>query len=268
MKAARIAGALLLVAPAVFAGVIRLDVAVMSHANAEETSVLVVLQNSGDEAAREVRVEGVLAGLARTNAPVDLAPEASSEAEMIFPSSALPPGLHMAEFRVRYRDGNGYPFSTVAVRPVQAGAAPGPARVSATLVPAVLTDTGRLRARLWLQAGASPATVSLRLLVADDLACDMPDRTVALFPGRPVMVEAALSNRTGRAGSVYPVFIIVTEAGRGPVREMAARGVITLERGGATAFPWPGLAFAVAMILALLFVIAQAGGKGRRSRET
>jgi hypothetical protein len=249
------------------AGVIRLDATVLTHENPEETSFLVALRNSGDDAALQVSVEGCLAGVTLTNAPLDLAPGTVADTELIFPTPALAPGTHVAEFRVRYRDHNGYPYATVAVQPIRIAAGPGPARVSATVIPAFLKETGRLRARLLLEPGAPPLTVRLRFLVADDLACDAPHRTVALFPDRPVLVEAALSNRTARAGSVYPVFAIVTEIGTNTVRETMARGVITLGGGGTVPFPWPGLAFAAAVLLALLFAVAQAGGKGRRPHD-
>ncbi len=261
MKIARIAAGLLLAAQVAYAGVIRLDVAMLTHEDEEETSILVMLRNSGDDEVCQASVEGRLAGVALTNAPLDLAPGASGDTELIFPTPALAPGYQVAELRVRYRDRNGYPFTAVAAQPMQVGTGGGPARVTATLIPAVMKDNGQLRARLRLNPDAPPLTVRLRFLVADDVACDAPDRTVALFPDRPVIVEAALSNRTGRAGSVYPVYAIISETGAGPARETLVRGAITLTGGGTTAIRWPGLAFAAAALLALLFGIAQVGGK-------
>ena len=256
------AGGLLLLAQALCAGTIRLETAVLTHVGGDEAALLVVVRNSGDEPAHGIAVEGRLGGQAAAAPAPDLPPGSSAEVELIFPAESPALGTHVAELRVRYRDRNGYPFSTVSVGSVTFGPAPAPPPVKAFLTPATIREQGRLQVRLRIEAGGEPRTVRVRVLLPDDLGCDSPDRAVTVFPGRPTTVEAAVSNRTGRAGSVYPVFAVIREeAPDGGVREQAIRGAVTLAGPGAGRFPWGGAGLAGAALLTLVFVILQAGRK-------
>jgi len=261
MKAAWTACGLLLLAQALCAGTIRLETAVLTHVDPDEAALLVVVRNSGDERAHQLAVEGRLGGQVAAGPALDLEPGGSEDVELIFSADTLPPGTHVAELLLRYRDRNGYPFSTVAAASVTIGGhgAPSPVRVS--LAPVTISNSGRLQVRLQLDAASAPRTVRVRALLPDDLGCEAPDRAVTVFPGRLTAVEAALSNRTGRAGSVYPVFAVIREETPGGVCEQAVRGTVTLAGSGLGRFPWAAFGFSGAVMLALVFLILQTAGK-------
>jgi len=261
MQTAWIACGILLAAPVLGAGVIRLETAVLTHADPHETAVFVVLRNAGDEPAHRIAIEGRLAGHVVTRPPFDLEPGGSADDELILPFDAPETGTRVAELRLRYRDRNGYPFSAVTVGRVAFGGEARPSPVFARLQSATIREAGRLEVRLRLPDGETPRPVRLRYLVPDDLGCEAPDRTVTLFPGRLTVAAAALSNRTGRAGSVYPVFAIIREEGPEGVREQAVRGAVTLADAGAGRVPWIGLGAGGAALLVALFILRQAGGR-------
>lgn len=261
MKASWSAGLLILAAQAACADVIQLQATILEHGDAGEVALLFVLANTGDEAARGVSIEGRLAGASLVRDLPDVEPGSEQDAEFVFPAPAAP-GLHAAEFLIRYHDANGYPFSSPQAVLVDRGASGLPDNVKARVEPLTLRQSGRLRMSLALPAGAAPVNVRVRVLAPDELACDAPDRTVALFPGRPVLVEAAVSNRAGRPGSAYPVFTVISATGTNGVRETLAAGRVRVRGGGLGDCPWPPAAFAAALILLAAFFVAQRKGGG------
>ncbi|MFO7534202.1 MAG: hypothetical protein R6X19_00715 [Kiritimatiellia bacterium] len=255
----------LLVAQAACGEVIQLQAAMLRHGNAGASSILFILRNSGDEAARAIRIEGRLAGVSLVRELPDLEPDSEQDAEFDFPASAMPRGLHAAEFLIRYHDANGYPFSSPQAVLVDRGAPAPAAEIAAHVEPLVLADTGRLRLWLTLPEGASPVNVRVRILAPDELVCEAPDRTLALFPGRPVLVEAAVSNRSGRAGSDYPVFAVVSATHTNGVLESLAEGRVRVKGGGLGDYSWPPAALGAAVILLTAFFLAQRKGGGERA---
>lgn len=188
---------------------IRLPVTAEPAESAGQPALRVELRNDGDEPARDVELEASL-GAWRHREPTrrELAP--GETVSLTLPLAAPPatPGRYPAIVRVRYGDLNGYRFSALAATAVAVGGESDGDWVIPTLSPAVVEGAGTLKLEV-LALGTAPGPARVRLVLPDELSCDLPERGISLEPDTLRTVEFAVVNRHATPGSAYAVWAFV-----------------------------------------------------------
>lgn len=240
----------------------------------QTAAVAVTLRSTGSEAARRVRMS-----LARGDyaTPVidagDIPVGGAITLETALPAPDTR-GTFPAVARVDYVDARGYAASAVKAFTIAAGTPPPVPEMVVRLGDAQLEPTGMQELRLYPHFRGE-RSVQVRLVYPSDLACDNPVKTVSLREGAPRRVRFALRNVTGRRGSRYRIYAVVTGSATGVAWcEVAdARAEIPGYRNLLTRHQsWTWLAAALCMLvfaaLQFLPVPAHAAASPPRGRES
>ncbi len=213
-RAGRVAGWLVAVAatlPATAsAGRISLDLALSCTPSEAMFECLASVRNSGEEAAVAPRLELRIGDATHSWEATDLSPGAEEVRSF---EEALPAAARVAVLlRVRYRDANDYALSAVsALEAVIDGSVEPP--VAGTFEASPLATRGRAVANLVSRVDeARSATISW--WAPDELEFGEPSR-VELGPLRSADIAVSIRNRSGLAGSSYPIFALVETKAEG-----------------------------------------------------
>jgi hypothetical protein len=271
-----LAGWILMLPPEGRAGTIQLQPEVRVEVTNGLPVASIEIFNGGNEPARMTRLEvglppggenGTIAApftrtLSRTVAPGDCIREQVS----ISPPPASP-GVYQMVTRIRYSDFTGGEFSSVSVSDFFWGGE-SQADQSNWVVPSVaqasLGRTGTLRVSLLLIQD-EPVSVTVRLVLPDELGCPTPVQRVVLEPDSTRDVTFEIANKRARPGGVYPVFAIVEQEAPGFHRSASAAGAVTvtdIKWVGQSGWVWLAGSFGLVALLGL-------GRRGRRvSRQS
>src|SRR5262249_43323451 len=186
------------------AGTIRMSVDVRAVSHAGGVSALLVVSNSGDEAARAV-VSAVRLVDHAIATPVrgSLGPGEHLEARVDVPWDTRGPGDWPLIVTTDYADGNGYPFQALQVSIVsRPGATPALLAVTDVEADPVVSQSD-VRVRLKSLAPV-PREVRLRILVPQGLEADPPLIPVTFEPWGDRQLGASLFNRAALPASRLP----------------------------------------------------------------
>ncbi len=189
------------------AGNISLTMTAQAGVQDDALSVLLTLQNGGDEAARSVSAalhfkEQVTHGDVHSQ----LDPGDSFDTSLLVPVGQLGKGRWPYRIAVSYADANGFPFHALLVGLVELEAPP-PAEVAVLeFNPLPIPGSGSLEAKV-KNVSAAPRVVDVTLHLPQELEASQPTRSVALAPWETREVRFSLVNRAALIGSKYGIFL-------------------------------------------------------------
>lgn len=200
-----------------------------------ETSTLrpyLTLRQTGDEAAREVRAEFEFTGLFRPSRLLPVAPQGTDFE--LRPDTPFPlpvrPGWHPVAYRLRYVDGNGYPFSTVLVLLERFGVEPTRAPPAIAIPPTSITigRSGRGVVRATNQ-GDGDLSLTVELLLPSEFRRVAPDagERIDLPAGSTVEIPVSLEEAGALPGSRYNAYLLL-EGEDGEGEHVAAAGILDI----------------------------------------
>lgn len=176
-------------------------------ADERAASCKVELENRGDEAALDLRIELSLDGFAALASGIgSLAPGERGVAQV---ELDLPPGegRHPVVVRLLYGDENGYPLSALSHAYIVVGSER-PAGVEGVVEPLALAGPRKLR---WRLTNREPEAVGVTatLLLPRELSSAEAPRYVELGADQSLQGSHLVTGSSALAGSVYRVYLLV-----------------------------------------------------------
>lgn len=228
------AGLLVLIAlPAnCLAGHISLEIAASSRFAKGMCQVEVTISNKGDESARRIQVEATLGS---TNVLTAVHPELGSNESYttrIDLGLAPSPGTHTIIVKVRYTDGNNYPFTALSSVPIlTAVPADDDPRLKAVLRSSRMSNKGAMQFEI---TSMSDETISLtaRLIVPPELKCTPQTTVLMLQPGKTNTIIFSIDNVWAQPPSHYMVIAVADYEHGGRHESHSSTAHIAIQR------PW------------------------------
>ena len=188
------------------AGFIELSVSVTPVPTDHGLKLEIGLSNQGDEAAEDISLEAFLPGTETAKilpGPGILKPGAKRKITAALKRREKAKGLHPVILRVRYRDANRYPFSTLAYGLYQVGKPLSP-QVLLRGIPSIVDESGRASFAL-ANLSSDPLAVDILFFAPDELKLSDRSLKTRIAAMDKDIIETDLENRTALAGSSYPV---------------------------------------------------------------
>ena len=167
----------------------------------------VQLENRGDEAALDLRIELSFAGgesVSKGIASLEPGEKGAAEAELDLPPRE---GRHPVVVRLLYRDENGYPLSALSHAYILVGSDE-PPRLEGVVEPLTLAGPRKLR---WRLTSREPEAVLLTatLLLPRELSSAEAPRRLELDAGQSVRGSHLVAVSSALAESVYRVYLLI-----------------------------------------------------------
>jgi len=211
------------------AAYIRLEVVPGCALRQGRVSVDLRIANQGEEPARAVRIEAVLADARAVAGPREaLAAGDSFSTSLALGAAPTPAGVYAAVIRVHYTDRKGYPFSSLHSVPF-VSAMPEKARepLVARLAPATIKDRGLLSLAITNRTPRAIETTA-EILLPDELGCDKPRRAIVVPADGQITVPFTISNLTALGGSRYAVLARIDYTADGMHMSSVARSPVRI----------------------------------------
>lgn len=208
------------------ASFIRMNIVPSADLTERFVSVSVALTNEGDEPAFQVRAR-VEAGSRSVmlSGPDRLNP---GERQVLtlpgLPVGWMQPGAYHAVVRVEYQDGNGYPFSALAMAPVVRWERP-LTPFSVSVDPGEVSGTGSIRVRV-RSLDRRVQTIHVRLLAPGDLGVRPESIQLVLDPQATREVTFGLDGERALPGSAYAVYVLSESEQQGRHLSISAPGTV------------------------------------------
>lgn len=221
-----------------------------------EALVELKISNNGDEPAKRVQAEATLDAVSKTSQLTQTL-GTNQSVNISFNLGSIPPdnGIYPVIIRVRYADGNGYPFTAIAQDVLTVGET-APPRVAALFEPLRIKNSGTLILRIKNEESHSiDATANLVLPI--DISCAAATQSITLAPNEEYVLKFAVKNFSGRPSSTYTVFGLVQYQKEGKRVLVAAKGFIEFVENRSFLSWHTNLWTAAALVLLAAFFILQ-----------
>ena len=174
---------------------------------AQETNLVVRIENRGDEAARNVYAHVQFNGTETQTSPIlEFQPNTPVGTLVVLQRPAMT-GIYPAVVTVFFEDLNGYPFSSVTVQAIPFGDV-NQARISAALDGRRVRGKGTLKLRLRNQ-GEQDVTTRVRMITAREIIAEPPEGDIVIPAGQVHSLPIPIENFSALPGSHYPVHAIL-----------------------------------------------------------
>lgn len=247
------------------AGTITLTSTLSCEVSPPEVKAKMVLENKGDEAAHNVRIQ--FSALDRSWASemfskIDVGQ--SVETEQAIELEPPQKGVYPLAAKIFFQDGAGYPMSTVVVTPFTYLEAATPS-LFGRLEDLRLTDKGELLFHI-TNNGYDDLAVTVQVLVPDELSLSPGQKQLELKSRSRTTVPFELENFSALAGAAYPVWAVVEYEQRGVHFSYIRSALITLEAPSSifTKYWWLWTGLAGIILIAFLWLNL----KGRTKMRT
>lgn len=231
-------------------------------------SLTVGIANHGDEPACSVQAE---VSFGETSCWSEAVAEirAGSSTNLTLPLGPLPEpkGSYAAVLKVRYQDGNGYPFSALSVIPLAAELDVGTSDLTIHLTSAKLMEEGTLRLDMASTAEES-LDVGVRLVLPDELKSDRPVIRVPISMEKAVSLDLPIRNASARPASSYPIFAVAEYRLKGRPQAVTASALVEVIGSGRLSRLQVRLGEVAIMVLLAVFLAVQFIAQSRHDRES